>query len=92
MIVWTTKSLFEGYFPCPSYIAERAIKKHQDLYCIYGKKEMIIKELSISGAKVKESLLFDDKSNMNKGKPYTLWYFLWKPKTKNQLDREMLGF
>lgn len=92
MITWKSTSLHEGYFPCPGYLAERAIKKHQDLQCIFGTQEMIIKELSIPGAKIKESLIFEDKSNMNKGKPYTLWYFLWTPKTKNQLDREMLGY
>jgi len=92
MISWTTKTLFGRLFPCPSYKALQAIKNHEDLYCFYEGKQMIIKEMDIEQSKVKESILYDDISNINGGKQYTLWYFVWRPKTKDQLTREMFGY
>lgn len=92
MISWTTKTLFEGYLPCPNYIVKRCLRVHEDLHCFYGDQEMIIKELDLIPKIQKESELYDDKHNMNGGKQYKLLYYVWNPLTKEQLNRKYCGY
>lgn len=92
IISWTSKTLFEGLFPLPSWKAKQGIKKHKDIYCFYEDKIMIIKEMDIEKKKVKESLMYEDKNNLNKGKQYNLWYYLWTPKTQEEITKQILGY
>jgi hypothetical protein len=92
MISWTTKTLFQGLFPIPSYKVKQALKAHEDVHCFYQGKEMIVKELDLEPKKVKESEIFDDKSRMNGGKQYQLFYYMWSPKSNETLTREFLGY
>lgn len=90
MISWTTKTLFTGLFPIPSYKVKQALTKHDDIHCFYEGQEMIIKELDLN-TPVKESLMFDDKSGINNGKQYSLKYYKWNPKSYESRTREMLN-
>jgi len=92
MISWTTKTLFQGLFPIPSYKVKQALKSHEPVHCFFEGKEMILLEMDLIPKKVKESEMYEDKSGMNDRKPYQLYYYVWSPKSKSQLDKEMLGY
>lgn len=95
MISWTTKTLFQGLFPIPSYKVKQAMRKHEDIHCFLEgtNKVMILKEMDLRNTlPLKESLMFDDKSNINGGKPYNLLYYKWNPKTDDQRTKELLYF
>lgn len=92
MIIWKSNTLFQGLFPIPSYKVKQALRKHDSIHCYYGGKEMIIKELDLKLKLVKESELFDDKSGINGKKQYSLYYYVWSPKTDDQRTKELLYY